>query len=194
MNHKQKEKIMNERKHHSPLFITAALLFPFIAVESADALGLSEDDAFFDRLPLLLLALILIGIIIAVVLTWKNKSGIRSALGLALFTSFLIVWMNAAVGIIGSEENRINIIYYGLVIFSIIWVMFENYSVLGFARSMFASMIVAVLLGVSVMIIAGINGVSFIGLIQIAALNGMFATLYGISALLFRRSAQNSIN
>lgn len=185
---------MNTQPIKSKLAITFALLFPFILVTLFDLLGVIQSDDFFDRLPLLLLASILIGIVIAVISTWKNRTGIRPALGLSLFTSFLIVWMNAAVGIIGSEDNRINIIYYGLVSFSIIWVMIENYTLLGFARSMFASMIVTVLLGVSVMIAAGMNGVSLIGLIQIAVLNGIFAVLYGISALLFRKSAQNITN
>lgn len=39
----------------------------------------------------------------------------RSAVGLALTAAFILIWVNGAVGIIGSENNEANLMYGGVI-------------------------------------------------------------------------------
>ncbi len=39
----------------------------------------------------------------------------RFAVGVALAAAFLLVWMNLAVGLIGSEDNPANLMYFGVL-------------------------------------------------------------------------------
>jgi hypothetical protein len=44
----------------------------------------------------------------------------RAAVGVAIAAAFILVWMNLAVGIIGSEDNPANLMYGGVLAIGII--------------------------------------------------------------------------
>src|SRR5919112_4354638 len=44
-----------------------------------------------------------------------GNTAYRAAVGVALVAAFILVWMNLAVGIIGSEDNPANLMYGGVL-------------------------------------------------------------------------------
>ena len=109
----------------------------------------------------------------------------RAAVGVAVATALILVWMNLAVGLIGNEENRANLMYGGVLAVGIIGAIIARFRPHGMARAMFAMALAQMLVGV----IALIAGLGFT-----LILNGFFAALWVGSALLFRSAARNNLN
>lgn len=50
------------------------------------------------------------------VAAWRSRDrAYRAAAGIAIVTGFLVVWSNLAVGIIASEDNRYNMVFFGIL-------------------------------------------------------------------------------
>lgn len=49
-----------------------------------------------------------------------NTCAYRAAVGIALAASFILVWINLAVGIIGSEDHPANLMYWGVLAVGIV--------------------------------------------------------------------------
>lgn len=104
----------------------------------------------------------------------------RIAAGVAVATAFVLIWMNLAVGLIGSENNSANLMYIGVLAVGIIGAFIARFRPGGMALALFAT----ALAQVSVSVIALIAGLGFTLL-----LNGFFAVLWVGSGLLFRQAA-----
>ena len=105
----------------------------------------------------------------------------RAAVGLALGAAFILVWANLAVGIIGSEDNPANLVFFGVLAVGIAGAIVARFRPLGMARAMGATAIAQTLAaGVALVVGAGFEG-------PIALL---FAGLWLASAWLFREAAQ----
>lgn len=59
----------------------------------------------------------------------------RAAVGVALAAAFLLVWMNLAVGIIGSEDNPANLMYGGVLAVGMIGAVIARFQPHGMARA-----------------------------------------------------------
>jgi hypothetical protein len=103
----------------------------------------------------------------------------RAAAGVALAAAFILVWMNLAVGIIGSEENPANWMYGGVLAVGIIGAVIARFQPHGMARALAATALAQALAAV-IALIAG-WGSAFI-------LTGFFVALWLISAWLFRKA------
>jgi hypothetical protein len=104
----------------------------------------------------------------------------RAAVGVAIATALILVWVNLAVGLIGDEGNPANLMYGGVLAVGVIGAIIARFRPRGMARALFATALAQMLAGV----IALIAGLGFT-LIQ----NGLFAALWVGSALLFQRAA-----
>lgn len=113
-----------------------------------------------------------------------SNSAYQAAVGVALAAAFLLVWINLAVGIIGSEDNPANLMYGGVLVIAIIGALIARLQPLGMARALAAT----ALAQASVAMIALIAGLGSTG--PILFLAGFFATLWLLSAWLFRKAAQ----
>ena len=112
----------------------------------------------------------------------------RAAVAVALAAALLLVWVTGAVGIIGSEDNNANLMYFGVLAVGIIGAIVARLRPHEMARALFAT----ALAQASVAVIALIFG---LGLpwsppVEILALNGFFVALFVGSALLFRHAAR----
>lgn len=107
----------------------------------------------------------------------------RAAVGIALGAALVMVWLNLAVGLIGSEDNPANLMYAGVLAVGIIGGLVARLRPPGMARAMFAT-------ALAVGLVAGIALVAGLGEpLKNLALNAIFAALFVVSALLFRRAA-----
>ena len=112
----------------------------------------------------------------------------RAAVGVALAAALLLVWVNGAVGIIGTEDDPANLMYVGVLAVGIVGAVVARFRPHGLARASFA----AALAQASVAGIALILGLGspWNGPGEILALNGFFVALFVGAALLFRYAAR----
>ena len=107
-----------------------------------------------------------------------GNTAYRAAVGVALAAAFILVWMNLAVGIIGSEDNPANLMYGGVLAVGIIGAVIARFQPHGMARAMVATALAQAL----VALIAGLG--------YTLLLTGAFVVLWLTSARLFRKAAQ----
>lgn len=116
-----------------------------------------------------------------------NNKTYRFAVGLAVGTALLLVWINAAVGIIGDGDlDSPNGMYFGVLAVGIISAFITRFKPQGMARALFATALAQAL-------VAKIALIYFSsaepGPLRILAVNGFFVLLWVGSALLFRRAS-----
>lgn len=111
----------------------------------------------------------------------------RLGAALALLAAFLIVWVSAAVGIIGAE-NPGNLLYGVVLLVALAGACLARFAAGGMARVLLVTACIQTL----------VPGVAYLfwpsdfspGVAQVFALNSGFAALFAGSALLFRRAAR----
>lgn len=110
----------------------------------------------------------------------SRNSAYRVAVGVALATAFLLVWVNGAVGIIGSEDNPANLMFGGVLAVGLVGAVVARFRPRGMARALVATAFAQVLVAV----IAAVAGVG-----HIFVATALFGGLWLASAWLFRRAA-----
>jgi hypothetical protein len=115
--------------------------------------------------------------------TRKANTAYRAAVGVAVATALILVWMNVAVGLIGDEENPANLMYGGVLAVGIIGATIARFRPDGMARALFATALAQMLVGV-IALIAELGSMR-----DALILNSFFAALWVGSALLFRHAA-----
>lgn len=112
----------------------------------------------------------------------------RVATALGLGTGFLIMWINGAVGIIGSEDNPMNLLFGVVLLLGVIGAVLARLEAAGMARTMavvaFAQFLVPV-----VAYVIGRPDFSP-GVLQIFAFNFVLVLLFATSGLLFRKASR----
>ena len=158
------------------------LLLPLLAMQFTDQVVWDGADfAVFGAL------LVGVGATYELVVRKTGNTAYRAAVGVALAAAFLLVWVNGAVGIIGSEDNDFNLIYGGVLAVGVIGAIIARFQPPGMARALFATAAAQASVAV-VALIAGLGSPES-GPLEILALNGFFVALFVGSALLFRRAA-----
>jgi hypothetical protein len=159
------------------------LLLPLIAMQFTAEVHWDETDFAFAG------ALILgTGVTYELAARRTRHSAYRAAVGVALAAAFILVWMNAAVGIIGSEDDHANLMYGGVLAVGIIGAIVARFQPDGMARALVATALAQALVA-AIALVAGL-GAPGSGPLEIVALNGFFAALWLISAWLFRKAAR----
>ncbi len=110
----------------------------------------------------------------------------RAAAAVAVATSFLLIWINLAAGIIGSETNPLNLLYAGVIGAALIGAIAARFEPGGMAHALAATAAVQALVGVVAVFAAGDQPPGMTGQ---AMLNGGFVALWLLAAALFRKAA-----
>ena len=113
----------------------------------------------------------------------------QSAVGLALATAFILVWLIGAVGVIGAEGDLFDLMYFGVLAVGIIGAIIVRFQPHGMARALFATALAQALVAV-IALIAGKHQSSVSSVSEILILNGFFVVLFLKSARLFRNAAR----
>ena len=159
------------------------LLLPLLAMQIT-------DEVIWDLADFAVAAALLVGTGLTYELAARKAGNIayRAAVGVALAAALLLVWINLAVGIIGSEDNNANSMYFGVLAVGIIGAIVARFRAHGMARALFATALAQALVCVIALIIG--LGSPWSPPAEILALNGFFAALFVGSALLFRYAAR----
>lgn len=118
-----------------------------------------------------------------------NITAYRFAVGLALAAAFILVWGNLAVGIIGSEDERANLMYVGVLVVGIIGTIIARFQPRGMARALIAMALAQALVAV-IALIAGMQRYPGSSVFEILGLTGFFVALFLGSAWLFQYAAR----
>lgn len=126
----------------------------------------------------------------------KEKKTYRFAALLALATAFFVTWANLAVGVIGNEDNPINLLFFLVLVIGVIGASLSHFKPRGMSDTLIAMGSVQLLIPFIALIINRPNidtaddlrGVAFI-----IIFNSIFSLLFAISALLFKRDTVISV-
>ena len=119
----------------------------------------------------------------------------RIGLGIALATGLILVWMNLAVGLIGSEDNPANLMYVGVLVIGIVAAVIGAFRPRGMTRALFATAIAQALVPVIAFIVwrpSVSTSDQMIGVAGVFAVNALFVVLFVVSALFFRHASVKS--
>lgn len=108
------------------------------------------------------------------------NSAYRLGVGVAVVASFLLIWINLAVGIIGSEDNDLNLMYAAVLAVALGGALIGRFEPAAMARAFAAAAAAQLMVGV-IALTAG-----YFTLV----LEAFFAAMWLISAALFRKSAR----
>ncbi len=140
-------------------------------------------------LPLLLLASPFVIVFILVNKFNPNKLSYKFAVALALITAFILIWVNLAVGIIGSPDNNANLMFFAILLIGMLGAIKVRFQSIGMSYVM-------LLLSLSLILIAAIDMIFRLGFqgpiwpFDTIGASCLLALLWFGSALLFRRAAQ----
>lgn len=112
----------------------------------------------------------------------------RSGAAITLATAFLLVWINLAVGIIGSEDNPLNLMFFGVIAAALIGSIVARFDAGGMARAMTIAAILQALIGAAVFLLDLGHGESP-GALGLLVLIELFAAAWLLSAWCFRKAA-----
>jgi hypothetical protein len=108
----------------------------------------------------------------------------RAAVGIAVAGGFLMTWANLAVGIIGNEDNPINLIFFGVLAVGFAGALVARFRAAGMAYAMLATAIAQVLAAILALVLDGA---------WVFVLTSVFVAIWLTSAMLFRRAARESL-
>lgn len=116
--------------------------------------------------------------------SWAYRGGVA----LALAAGFLTTWVNLAVGIIGNEDNPVNLVFFIVIALAVAGAIVARGKAEPMARTMTVAAVAQAFIGV-IVLIYGIGAMEPPPPIMLFALIEIFAAMWLGSALLFRRAA-----
>lgn len=119
----------------------------------------------------------------------KGSTAYRFAAGVALVAAFVLVWMNLAVGLIGTPDDLANLMYVGVLLVGAVGAVAARFRPRGMAWALFATAL-AQALAAGIAVVTGLNTPGRPPQGVFLLVNGFFFALFAGSALLFRRSAR----
>jgi hypothetical protein len=117
----------------------------------------------------------------------SDNAAYRCAVGIAVVSALLLVWVNAAVGIIG-DDNPANVMYCGVIAVGILGTSITRLHLHGMARTLCVMAMAQMVVPVIALILWKTDFAP--GVVGVFALNGCFAALWLLSAWLFRQAAR----
>lgn len=165
----------------APALGTAFLLMiPLVAMQFTQEVVWTRSD--------FLIAGILIfstGLSYKLITKQSTKTMYRIAVGSALASGFVLVWVNLAVGLIGPANNPANLMYFAVIAVGIIGALIARFRPHGMSLTMLA-MALAMLSIIIIVLLTSQHHLPSISITEILSVNSFFIILFGFSALLFR--------
>ena len=159
------------------------LLHPLVVMQFTDQVNWGAAD-------FLLMGVLLGGVGLGLELAARTKANAtyRAAVAVALVSAVMLVWINAAVGIIGSEGEPANLLFGGVLAVAFLGAIVARFHGIGLARAMAAT----ALAQASVPAIASAFELVPTALswsAEALTLTAVFAAMWLLSAWLFRKAA-----
>jgi hypothetical protein len=176
----------NKRMVRIIIAIIGLLLIPFIAMQFTDEMNWSVND--FIAMGFMLTVA---GAMIEIGARISRNTQYRVGLAVAVFAGFTLLWVNLAVGIIGSENNQANWLFVGVLAVGIVGVIVSAFEASGMAVAALVTACAQFLAPIIAFVIwkKTIEPGEGPGVAGIFLLNFFWVLLWLISARLFRNAA-----
>lgn len=122
-----------------------------------------------------------------------RDSTYRIAFGVGLAGMLFLGWVSGAVGIIGSENQPVNLLYWAIPAVLLTGSLISRFEPRGMARTLFAAALIQALIPMVALIISPEVSWGNVGVVGVFVFNSIFVALFIGSALLFRYVA-NKLN
>lgn len=152
------------------------LLLPLVAMRFTEEVNWTAFDFMFAGV-----LFGSVGLAFEFIVRKSSSLAYRAGAALAVVAAFLTVWVNGAVGMIGSESNPYNLLFGGVLAVALIGAIIARFEPAGMARAMVAAAIVQGAVG-AFGLATDIRG----GVLSVA-----FAGLWLLSAALLRSAAMD---
>ena len=119
-----------------------------------------------------------------------GSTAYRLGAGLAVLASFLLIWINGAVGVIGDEDNPANLMFIGIIAIAAAGAVIARFEARGMARAMLIAFVLNAAIAVLVPVY-GWGGDEPPGTVRLVMLIGVFAMMWGLSSALFAKAARD---
>lgn len=182
---------MNTEQNLSKAFTYPAIATGLILLVPLIAMQFSEDVVW--TLSDFILAGIMIfgtGITHTLVTRKSEKIAYKVAVGFALFTGLFLIWSNLAVGLIGSENNEFNSLYFLVICVGVMGAFIARFKATGLMLTLLAMAATQTVITLAALF-TGMANVPESSVYEILAVNGFFITLFVVAAMLFRNAAQD---
>jgi hypothetical protein len=149
------------------------LLLPFVAMQLTSEVNWTVSDFVF--------AAVMfggVGLLFELTVRMSDNRYYRTGVGFALGASFLTIWTNGAVGMIGSEDNPYNLVFLGVILIGLLGSALARFRAGGMAVAMLAAAIAQFIAGTIGMFTDLLGGIY----------SAMFAGIWLASAAMFRRA------
>lgn len=167
------------------VLVTAALLMiPLVAMQFS-------DEVVWTLIDFIVAGLLLSGTGLAFVAATRRMSRnreYRAGMALGLFGMLGLIWVNLAVGIIGSEDNPANAMYLAVLGIGILGALIVRLRAAGMVRVLLT--MAGVQTGIAVVAIALRLGAPVSSALELAFGNALFIVIFVTSAMLFRSAAE----
>lgn len=128
------------------------------------------------------------GLTYVVVSRMGNSTSYRLGAAVAVVAGLLLIWINLAVGFLGSEDNPANLLFGAVLAVAVVGALVARFRPLGMARAMFA----AALTQFAVPLVAAVIWKPEIdlGMLKVLVFNGVFVGIWAVAGWLFRRASR----
>jgi len=150
------------------------LLLPFVAMQFTSEVNWTLGDFIFAGLMFGA-----VGLAVELTVRATANGSYRAAVGFALAAAFLTIWVNGAVGMIGSEENGFNLLFLGVVMIALVGAVFARFQAHGMMIAM----------GIAALAQLAVSAVGMFSDLRGGIFSALFAGLWLLSAACFRNAA-----
>jgi hypothetical protein len=178
-----------QTKLYKPILIVAVvtaliLMVPLVAMQFTNEVDWNLPD-------FIIMGALIFGTGLSFVLISRSSPNIayKAGVGAGLGSSFLMVWVNLAVGLIGSGGHAGNMMYIGVLAVGFIGVILSHFKPAGMERAMYAMSLALVFLA-GIALVANMDKYPGSSVGEIIGVNAFFAGLFAVSGLFFRFAAQ----
>jgi hypothetical protein len=135
------------------------------------------------------------GLTFVLIARMGDNTAYRLGAGLGVAAGLLLVWANLAVGLVGSEDNPVNLLYGLVLAVALIGSIAARFRPLGMSNAMYAASLTYVVITIIALFIwkpaPEATEPSVLRINEIVA-NGLFAAVWAAAGWLFRRASTTS--
>ena len=131
------------------------------------------------------------GLVFELITRRATSTSYRAAVGIAVLAGMLLVWVNLAVGIIGSEDNPTNVLYLGVLAILILGSLLVRFRSQGMARTMFVTALAQLVVPLVALLVWTPEFSTLDGLLEglrVVGVTGLFVVLWAAAGVLFRQA------
>jgi hypothetical protein len=130
----------------------------------------------------------------------RRSTAFRVGVGIACVNAFALAWINAAAGIIG--DGPVNLLYFGVLVVGYVGAMLARFEPRGMELTLFATAVAQMCVPVIALLMWAAGWQYLLldpnspnspfdpGIAPVFGLNAVFAMLWVVSGLMFRRAGQ----